>query len=45
MEQEPPLVRDLYPELIAELAALLTEEGEHWLAICVWDVRMVGVRG
>ncbi|WP_327716707.1 hypothetical protein OG381_15630 [Streptomyces sp. NBC_00490] len=45
MEQEPPLVRDLYPELVAELAALLTEEGEHWLAICVWDVRMVGVCG
>ncbi|GHH30901.1 hypothetical protein [Streptomyces lanatus] len=45
MKQEPPLVRDLFPELVAELATLLEEEGEHWLAICVWDVRMVAECG
>ncbi|MFI6013888.1 hypothetical protein ACIBAG_34645 [Streptomyces sp. NPDC051243] len=41
MEQEPPLVRDVFPELVDELATLLEEEGEHWLAICVRDVRLV----
>ena len=45
MEDEPPLVREVFPELVAELVRLLEEEGEHWLAICVWDVRMVGECG
>lgn len=45
MEEEPPLVRDLYPELIDELVGLLEEEGEHWLAICAWDVRMIAECG
>jgi hypothetical protein len=41
MEQEPPLVREVFPELIDELVALLEAEGERDLAIIVWDVRMV----
>ncbi|WP_052394283.1 hypothetical protein [Kutzneria sp. 744] len=41
MEQEPPLVRDIYPELIAELVELLTAEDEDWLAISMRDVRVV----
>ncbi|MFE7277689.1 hypothetical protein [Streptomyces sp. NPDC057623] len=45
MEQEPPLVRDVFPELVDELAALLEAEGEPWLAICVRDVRLVGECG
>jgi len=45
MEQEPPLVRAVHPELIEELAALLEAEGERELAICVWDVRLVGACG
>ncbi|MFI6853357.1 hypothetical protein [Streptomyces sp. NPDC050416] len=39
---DPPLVRDVFPDLVDELAALLEEEGERWLAICVKDVRLVG---
>jgi hypothetical protein len=42
MEQEHPLVRDVFPDLVAELATLLEEEGERELAICVRDVRLVG---
>ncbi|MEV6608957.1 hypothetical protein [Kutzneria sp. NPDC051319] len=42
MDQEPPLLRDVHPALVAELAALLAVEGEHDLAITVWDVRLVG---
>ncbi|MCT9079121.1 hypothetical protein [Streptomyces fulvoviolaceus] len=45
MEQEPPLVREVFPELVDELVGLLEEEGERELAICVWDVRMVGACG
>ncbi|MEV6394613.1 hypothetical protein AB0M39_07480 [Streptomyces sp. NPDC051907] len=41
MEQDHPLVRDVYPDLIAELIALLEAEGERELAIVVWDVRLV----
>jgi len=42
MEQEPPLVREVHPELIDELVALLEAEGERELAVCVRDVRLVG---
>ncbi|GAA4086938.1 hypothetical protein [Streptomyces shaanxiensis] len=45
MDQEPPLVREVFPELVDELAQLLEEEGERELAICVRDVRMVGECG
>jgi hypothetical protein len=45
MEQEPPLVREVHPELIDELVALLEAEGERELAICVRDVRLVGECG
>ncbi|MEU2134461.1 hypothetical protein [Streptomyces sp. NPDC018352] len=41
MEQDKPLVRDVIPELVAELTALLETEGERWLAISVRDVRLV----
>ncbi|MEV0666490.1 hypothetical protein ACIBI3_20635 [Actinomadura luteofluorescens] len=40
MEQNP-LIRDVFPDLIAELTALLEAEGERELAICVWDLRLV----
>jgi hypothetical protein len=42
VDQDPPLLRDVHPDLVAELAALLAAEGEHDLAITVHDVRMVG---
>ncbi|MFD0006618.1 hypothetical protein ACFVJ4_29885 [Streptomyces sp. NPDC127178] len=45
MEQESPLVREVFPELVDELVQLLEEEGERELAICVWDVRMIGECG
>ena len=38
-------MRDMHPELIAELAELLEAEGESWLAISVRDVRLVGECG
>lgn len=41
MEQDHPLIRDVFPDLIAELAALLEDEGERELAICAWDLRLV----
>ncbi|MEU8122490.1 hypothetical protein AB0C21_27600 [Spirillospora sp. NPDC049024] len=41
MEQDHPLVRDVFPDLIAELTALLAEEGEHELADCARDLRLV----
>jgi hypothetical protein len=45
MEQEYPLVREVYPELIAELERLLAAEGERHLAIVVRDIRMVAECG
>ncbi|MER7180307.1 hypothetical protein ABT404_12635 [Streptomyces hyaluromycini] len=45
MEQDHPLIRDVYPDLIAELTALLEDEGEHELAVCAWDLRLVDVCG
>ncbi|MFE7466043.1 hypothetical protein ACFU6R_18310 [Streptomyces sp. NPDC057499] len=41
MEQDHPLVRDVFPDLIAELTALLENEGERELALCAWDLRLV----
>ncbi|WP_225992509.1 hypothetical protein [Actinomadura montaniterrae] len=41
MEQEYPLIRDVFPDLIAELTDLLESEGERELAICAWDLRLV----
>ncbi|WP_189702468.1 hypothetical protein [Streptomyces chromofuscus] len=41
MEQDHPLVREVFPDLIAELTALLEDEGERELAICAWDLRLV----
>ncbi|MFD8493531.1 hypothetical protein [Amycolatopsis sp. NPDC059657] len=42
MEGERPLVRDSYPNLITELVSLLESEGEHALATCAKDLRLVG---
>lgn len=41
MEDDHPLVREVYPELIEELARLLEQIGERYLSISVRDVRMV----
>ncbi|WP_216858223.1 hypothetical protein [Actinomadura verrucosospora] len=41
MEGEHPLVREVFPELVTELVALLEEEGEPELAVCAWDLRLV----
>ncbi|TDD35036.1 hypothetical protein E1287_14760 [Actinomadura sp. KC06] len=43
MELERPLVRDAFPDLIAELVTLLEDEGEGELAICVRDVPLVAM--
>jgi len=40
MSDEGPLLRDVYPTLVAELIALLNEEGETDLAICAQDLRI-----
>ncbi|MFC4503648.1 MULTISPECIES: hypothetical protein [Streptomyces] len=42
MQPDYPLVRDVFPDLVAELVTLLEEEGERELAISVRDVRLVG---
>ena len=42
VEQDYPLVRDVFPDLIAELATLLAEEGETGLAVSVREVRLIG---
>lgn len=41
MEQGHPLVREVFPELVAELITLLGDEGERELAICARDLRLV----
>ncbi|MEU6090797.1 hypothetical protein ABZ865_29145 [Streptomyces sp. NPDC047085] len=41
MEQDHPLVRDVFPDLVAELITLLEDEGERELASCAWDLRLV----
>ncbi|MEU5756801.1 hypothetical protein [Streptomyces sp. NPDC047829] len=40
-EREHPLVREVFPELVAELTALLEDEGEGELALCARDLRLV----
>lgn len=45
MEEEYPLVRELYPELIAELVRLLEAEGEPSLAVAARDIRLVAECG
>lgn len=41
MEHDAPLVREVFPELTSELVKLLDAEGEHELAICAHDLRIV----
>ncbi|QKW05022.1 hypothetical protein HUT18_00295 [Streptomyces sp. NA04227] len=43
MEQDHPLLREMFPELVAELADLLEAEGERELALTVRDVRLFGL--
>ncbi|WP_205327847.1 hypothetical protein [Glycomyces sp. YM15] len=43
--EEHPLVREVYPELVAELARLLEAEGERHLAIVAHDLRLVAECG
>ncbi|MFG3342267.1 hypothetical protein [Glycomyces sp. NPDC048151] len=43
--EEHPLVREVYPELVAELARLLEDEGERFLAILAHDLRIVAECG
>ncbi|MCX4750298.1 hypothetical protein OG455_33115 [Kitasatospora sp. NBC_01287] len=38
---ESPLLRDVFPDLVAELSALLAAQGERESAITVLDVRLV----
>ncbi|RFU40900.1 hypothetical protein DZF91_14750 [Actinomadura logoneensis] len=45
MESEHPLVRDIFPDLVAELATLLEDGGEHGLAVRVQDLRLVAECG
>ncbi|MEV6210217.1 hypothetical protein [Kitasatospora sp. NPDC051914] len=40
-----PLLREVFPDLVTELAALLEEEGERALAVAVQDVRLVAECG
>ncbi|MEV0405952.1 hypothetical protein [Actinoallomurus sp. NPDC050550] len=40
MDQNPPLVRELFPELVAELIACLQEIEETELSIAAWDIRL-----
>ncbi|MDD9381371.1 hypothetical protein M8Z33_32915 [Streptomyces sp. ZAF1911] len=41
MEHDAPLVREVFPELASELVKLLDAEGEHALALCAHDLRIV----
>jgi hypothetical protein len=43
--EEHPLVREVYPDLVAELARLLAAEGERSLAAAVPDLRLVAECG
>ncbi|WP_369182125.1 hypothetical protein [Streptomyces sp. Y1] len=42
---EPPLVREVFPDLVRELIGLLEAEGERELAICARDLRLVAACG
>lgn len=39
-EYERPLVREVFPGLVEELVACLREEGEEFLAVAAWDLRL-----
>lgn len=41
VEAGHPLVREVFPELVTELVALLVEEGEQELAVRARDLRLV----
>lgn len=41
MEDDHPLVREVYPELVEELALLLEDIGERYLSVSVREVRMI----
>ncbi|MEV0760576.1 hypothetical protein [Nocardia sp. NPDC050435] len=41
MNESAPLLREVFPDLAAELSTLLTAEGETELAISVHDLRLV----
>ncbi|MFE5857426.1 hypothetical protein ACFQ61_29935 [Streptomyces sp. NPDC056500] len=43
MDPNHRLVREEFPELVTELAALLEATGEHELAICVHDVQLAAL--
>ncbi|MGF1427520.1 hypothetical protein [Kitasatospora sp. LaBMicrA B282] len=45
MDQGPQLVRDVFPDLVTELHALLEVEGEHDLAASLRDLPLVGECG
>ncbi|MFJ9443328.1 hypothetical protein ACIRRH_15865 [Kitasatospora sp. NPDC101235] len=40
-EHHPPLVREVFPDLLGELVDLLEREGEHELAVAARDLRLV----
>lgn len=42
---ERPLVRELFPDLVADLIACLREEGEEDLAVSTWGIRLYGECG
>ncbi|MET9692119.1 hypothetical protein ABZY81_27160 [Streptomyces sp. NPDC006514] len=45
VEQDGPLVRDVFPDLTAQLVRLLEDEGEPWLALCAYDLRLLAECG
>ncbi|GAB2844901.1 hypothetical protein GCM10022221_50250 [Actinocorallia aurea] len=42
MDEEHPLLREVHPDLVAELTALLEAEGEHALALQTGGLRLYG---
>ncbi|MGW1092572.1 hypothetical protein ACWD4L_41685 [Streptomyces sp. NPDC002596] len=40
MDSEPPLVREVFPDLADESVALLEDDEERHLAICACDLRL-----
>ena len=45
MDDDRPLLRVVFQDLVGELIALLEAEGERELAISAWDLRIVGECG
>ncbi|WP_335990350.1 hypothetical protein [Glycomyces sp. MUSA5-2] len=45
MEEDGPLLREVYPDLVAELERLLEDEGERNLSILAHDLRIVAECG